>query len=475
MRKKVASFIILVLSDLLVIFVSFWVAYLIRRQILPHIFTEFKGRQLFPFSVFLSQYYLTIIWIIVFAYERLYTKRYLFWQEAKVLLKSATISSTLIILMIFITRQQIKFSRTIVVSAWLLSLFLFPLFRYYIKVLLVKTNLWKRKILILGVHQTSFSILKNIRKNKTTGYEVLGFLDNDQEKIGKKFGGVKVIGNLSDIENITKKYQSKDLMITTPHLPRRKLKELLLKYQNISDSMWLIPRSGDFITEGVELEVIGDVLTLYIKKNLVRPWNTFIKNLFDKVITLILIVLFLPLFLVIAFSIKLDSEGPIIFIQKRLGKGKKIFNLFKFRSMFVNSDKRLAEYLNENERAREDWEKYKKLKKYDPRVTRMGKIIRRYSLDELPQLFNVLIGKMSLVGPRPYLYEELKEEELFTNIIAKVRPGITGLWQISGRSELSFQDRLSLDEYYIRNWSLWLDTVILIKSIKALFSSKGAY
>jgi Undecaprenyl-phosphate galactose phosphotransferase WbaP len=475
MRKKVASFIILVLSDLLVIVVSFWVAYLIRRQILPHIFTEFKGRQLFPFSVFLSQYYLTIIWIIVFAYERLYTKRYLFWQEAKVLLKSATISSTLIILMIFITRQQIKFSRTIVVSAWLISLFLFPLFRYYIKILLVKTNLWKRKILILGVHQTSFSILKNIRKNKTTGYEVLGFLDNDQEKIGKKFGGVKVIGNLSDIENITKKYQSKDLMITTPHLPRRKLKELLLKYQNISDSMWLIPRSGDFITEGVELEVIGDVLTLYIKKNLVRPWNTFIKNLFDKVITLILIVLFLPLFLVIAFSIKLDSEGPIIFIQKRLGKGKKIFNLFKFRSMFVNSDKRLAEYLNDNERAREEWEKYKKLKKYDPRVTRMGKIIRRYSLDELPQLFNVLIGKMSLVGPRPYLYEELKEEELFTNIIAKVRPGITGLWQISGRSELSFQDRLSLDEYYIRNWSLWLDTVILIKSIKALFSSKGAY
>lgn len=475
MRKKVASFIILVLSDLLVIFVSFWVAYLIRRQILPHIFTEFKGRQLFPFSVFLSQYYLTIIWISVFAYERLYTKRYLFWQEAKVLLKSATISSTLIILMIFITRQQIKFSRTIVVSAWLISLFLFPLFRYYIKVLLVKTNLWKRKILILGVHQTSFSILKNIRKNKTTGYEVLGFLDNDQEKIGKKFGGVKVIGTLSDIENITKKYQSKDLMITTPHLPRRKLKELLLKYQNISDSMWLIPRSGDFITEGVELEVIGDVLTLYIKKNLVRPWNTFIKNLFDKVITLILIVLFLPLFLAIAFSIKLDSKGPIIFIQKRLGKGKKIFNLFKFRSMFVNSDKRLAEYLNDNERAREEWEKYKKLKRYDPRVTRMGKIIRRYSLDELPQLFNVLIGKMSLVGPRPYLYEELKEEELFTNIIAKVRPGITGLWQISGRSELSFQDRLSLDEYYIRNWSLWLDTVILIKSIKALFSSKGAY
>jgi len=475
MGKKLLSLFCLVSADVAAIFFSFWLAYLIRNDLLPHLFPRFNTVILLPFSTFTSHFYLAAVWIFMFAYEKLYTKRYPFWEEVKILLKSASLSFTFIMVMIFITRKQIRFSRTIVILAWILSLLLFPLFRYLTKTFLVRFNLWKKKLIILGVHQTSLAIIKSIRQNTTMGYEVVGFLDNDPQKQNKKFFGVKVLGAIKDLESITKKYQFKDIMIATPHLPRNQLKELLAKSEKLSDSMWLIPRSGDFITEGVEIEVIGQVLTLYIKKNLEKIWNILIKTFFDKVLTLILIILFLPILAIVAIAIKLDSPGPVIFTQKRIGQHRKLFNLFKFRSMYMNSEAKLAEYLQTDREAQRQWSEFKKLKNHDPRVTRVGKIIRKYSLDELPQLINVLMGKMSLVGPRPYLAEELKGKDEFIDMIIRVKPGITGLWQISGRSELPFEERNALDEYYIRNWSLWLDITILLKSLKVLLSRKGAY
>jgi undecaprenyl-phosphate galactose phosphotransferase len=143
--------------------------------------------------------------------------------------------------------------------------------------------------------------------------------------------------------------------------------------------------------------------------------------------------------------------------------------------MYVNSDNKLNDYIKSNPHIREEWRRYRKIRGFDPRVTRVGKIIRNCSIDELPQLFNVLQGNMSLVGPRPYLPEELKENERFKSTLAKVKPGLTGLWQISGRNELSFADRITIDEYYIRNWSLWLDFTILLKTLKVFFSKNGAY
>jgi undecaprenyl-phosphate galactose phosphotransferase len=141
----------------------------------------------------------------------------------------------------------------------------------------------------------------------------------------------------------------------------------------------------------------------------------------------------------------------------------------------MDSEKRLEKYLQDNPAAQEEWERFKKVRNSDPRVTRAGRILRKYSLDELPQLFNVLQGKMSLVGPRPYIPEELKGEDSFMMLLGRVRPGLTGLWQTSGRSELPFEERISLDKYYVHNWSLWFDIVILLKSIRILVMRKGAY
>jgi undecaprenyl-phosphate galactose phosphotransferase len=143
--------------------------------------------------------------------------------------------------------------------------------------------------------------------------------------------------------------------------------------------------------------------------------------------------------------------------------------------MYIDADHRLEAHLKKDPISIEEWQRYKKLKNNDPRVTRVGKIIRRYSLDELPQLFNVLQGKMSLAGPRPYITEEIEKLDAFMTIIGRVKPGITGLWQTSGRSELSFEERIALDKFYVHNWSLWLDIVILLKSMRVPFSKKGAY
>jgi undecaprenyl-phosphate galactose phosphotransferase len=473
--KKIFTLTILIITDVLIVIMSFILAFLIRSEILPQLFQRFKEIELAPFSNFIQYFYMAGVWTIIFAYEKLYTKRFAFWEEVKVLLKSATIASAAIMIIIFIARRHIEYSRTIVVMAWILSLFLFPIFRFLIKMLLVKANLWKKKLLILGIQQTSLQVLKNIKTNKTMGYEVIGFLDDDPDKIGKTYMGVEVLGPISQFEEIANTYKFKDIMIATPHLPRQKLEQLLAKCARLSDSMWLIPRSGDFITEGVDIEIIGDVLSLYIKKNLAKPWNVLLKNIYEMIIAILSTIVFIPVFIIIAIAISLDSKGPIFYIQDRIGKGNSIFKLFKFRSMYVDNDKRLAEYLEDNPQARNEWEEFKKLKNRDPRVTRVGKFLRRYSLDELPQLFNVLQGKMSLVGPRPYLSEELEGKDTFKNVIALVKPGITGLWQISGRSELPFAKRISLDEYYIRNWSVWLDVTILLKSFRVWFSKKGAY
>ncbi|MCM8819716.1 MAG: sugar transferase, partial [Candidatus Omnitrophica bacterium] len=168
------------------------------------------------------------------------------------------------------------------------------------------------------------------------------------------------------------------------------------------------------------------------------------------------------------------SEGPIIYSQKRIGKNGKEFNCYKFRTMYKDADKKLKELLEKDEKIKEEYEKYWKIKD-DPRITPIGKFLRKTSLDELPQLFNVLKGEMSLVGPRPYLPQEWKFIEKESSIIHALPPGITGLWQISGRNEKDYNYRITMDSWYVKNWNIWLDIVILFKTLSVVIHRKGAY
>lgn len=475
MLKKFISFSTLIICDLVSLFICFSLAFTLRSYILPLIFNTYIPTPVWPIENFRTHYYMAFLWVFIFAYENLYTKRFPRWEETFILIKGTTISFALVMILIFITKKELQFSRAVIVLAWGLSLFIFPLSRYLTKLILIKLKLWKKKLLIIGANPLGFNVVKSIRQNKSMGYEIIGFLDDDPQAIGKTYDGIQVIAPISRLEEVSLERNSKDIFIALPHLSKDDLSGLLQKCEKTGESMRIVPRIGDLITTGVEAESLGQVLTLNVKNNLAKPWNILIKNLYDLASTFVLTTLLLPLFAVISIAIKLDSKGPVFFVQKRTGKNKKVFRIIKFRSMYVNSDAELNDFLNHNSHVQQEWAKYRKIKGHDPRVTRVGKVIRKFSLDELPQVFNVLRGEMSLVGPRPYLPEELEEKEHFGEMVARVKPGLTGLWQISGRNALPFSERMTMDEYYIRNWSLWLDMVIFLKTIRVFFSGKGAF
>jgi len=213
-------------------------------------------------------------------------------------------------------------------------------------------------------------------------------------------------------------------------------------------------------------------LTLQTHYHLLDRRSTFMKRAFDLVLGSILTILLAPLLLLIALLIKIDSSGPVIYAQNRLGLNGKLFRYLKFRTMIIDADQQLDEILESDPLARQEYKQHHKLRR-DPRVTRVGRFLRKFSLDELPQLWHVLNGEMSLVGPRAYLSSEYAEMGSYTDLIFQIRPGITGWWQVMGRHSTTFKHRLQLDEYYLSNWSLWLDIYILFKTGWVFLSGHG--
>mgnify|MGYP003543856975 FL=1 len=216
------------------------------------------------------------------------------------------------------------------------------------------------------------------------------------------------------------------------------------------------------------------ISAIHIENRLMNIQSIIIKNIFEKLIVILALPFALILHIIISILIKIDSFGDILYKQKRLGEKGKIFSCYKYRSMYINGDEILEEYLKNNPEEIEYYSIYHKYK-HDPRITRVGKFLRATSLDEFPQFFNILRNDMNLIGPRPYMIGEkskiAKENE---DIILEVKPGITGLWQVSGRNNLSFEKRVELDKWYIQNWSLWMDFIIFIKTIKVVLFKIGA-
>jgi Undecaprenyl-phosphate galactose phosphotransferase WbaP len=227
-----------------------------------------------------------------------------------------------------------------------------------------------------------------------------------------------------------------------------------------------VPNIFGVATVGVEPEDLDS--------NVANPWQA-VKRVLDVSVATISAVIFAPVFFCAAFAIRLDSPGPVFFLQDRIGRGRRLFRCVKFRTMHLDAEERLWAHLERSSESRLEWERFAKLKSFDPRVTRVGRILRRLSLDELPQLLNVFARQMSLVGPRPYLPSETERMGDSAETILKARPGISGLWQVSGRNKLTFEQRLRLDKHYVRNWSLWMDVVVLVKTPGAVIRGDGAY
>lgn len=262
-------------------------------------------------------------------------------------------------------------------------------------------------------------------------------------------------------------------VLSAPDLSRTRRAKLLMRYSKFFDHVFV---AADASTAPALWKTgqSGNGLRGYgVRNPLLKRGTQILKRTVDLLGASLALLLLAPVFAGIALLIKMDSDGPVFYRQERMGSEGQIFTLLKFRSMYCDADERLAQVLNADPERRREYERYHKLDD-DPRVTPVGDVLRRYSLDELPQLLNVLRGDMSLVGPRAYMPSELSDMEGLEKVILQTPPGVTGLWQVSGRNELSFDERVDLDVHYVQNWSLWLDLYLLVRTIPTVLTGEGA-
>ena len=429
---------------------------------------------------FLRIWWLPAIFLSFIAYERLYIKKLPFWDETKELLKATTASMVAIIVIITLGKMASNISRMTIIFLWCSGLFIFPIFRLFGKKLLDAVGLWKDNVIIIGAGAAGIETAKGINSDIHLGYRVVGFLDDDPS-IGKEVRidgtAYRIFGKVRHFRKFLKVLRISTVIIAIPSLSVDKLAELTNNIQKHTKNILLIPDVKGVALTNTELYhlFMQQLFLLKINNNLKSPFNRLSKRMFDMVLSILMLPLLLVVIGILGLLVKLDTPGPVFYRHTRIGRNGKSFGVFKFRSMYMDSKERLRKILGTDPRSKQEWETYYKLKN-DPRITRMGKFLRRTSLDELPQIFNVLQGDMSLVGPRPVLKEEItKYYREFADYYHMVRPGITGLWQVSGRNDVNYYIRVRLDAWYVLNWSVWLDIVILFKTLNVVLKKEGAY
>ena len=465
----------LIFIDLVSFYLSLFIAWTVRTEILPSFMANLPGFP-FSFSYYLSLWWIPLIFMFFALYEGLYEKNLPFWDEARIILKTVSLASLAIMTIVTLGKMQDRVSRIVLVSLWTSSLFVFPLLRLWGKKCLYGIGVWRERVLILGAGNAGRLTMEGMEREKHMGYEVVGFLDDDEQKRGEVFKGKKVFGGIKHFPKFIKELDISTVIIAMPSLSPERLSTLTANVQNLSANTMVIPDLKGIALLNTELLHLfyEELFLMNIRNNLKSAPNRLIKRIFDMLVSIAMMPLLLPLIGVIGAVIRWETPGPAIYAHDRIGRNGKIFRCYKFRTMLKDAEERLREMLEKDEEIRSEWEKTWKLKE-DPRITRIGRFLRKTSLDELPQVFNVMRGEMSLVGPRPYLLRELETLESQLQVICSIKPGITGLWQVSGRSNTGYEYRLKLDAWYVMNWSLWFDIAILFKTIRVVTKREGAY
>ncbi|HCP4936545.1 TPA: undecaprenyl-phosphate galactose phosphotransferase WbaP [Escherichia coli] len=404
---------------------------------------------------------------------RHYFYRKTFWFELKEILRTLVIFSIIEIAVLAFTNWD--FSRYLWIITWFLVLLLVPIMRMGSKYFLNKLNLWHRDTWIIGSGANAIEAYKAITSEKNLGLNIVGFIESE--------GGIEAGGNINGIQVLPNKIewlQTKDIKTqfivavesNQSDIRNTWLRNFMIKgYRYVS----VIPTLRGMPLDSTDMSFIfsHEVMIFRVQQNLAKWSSRMLKRIFDVVGSLCIIVILSPALFYISYKVKRDG-GPAIYGHERIGKDGKAFKCLKFRSMVINSKEVLEELLATNLEAKKEWDATFKLKN-DPRITQIGAFLRRTSLDELPQLFNVLKGEMSLVGPRPIITAELERynEEVDYYLLSK--PGMTGLWQVSGRSDVDYETRVYLDAWYVKNWSMWNDIAILFKTIGVVLKKDGAY
>ena len=421
-------------------------------------------------------------------------------EELKLLSRATTIGFAIIAVSFFLFKNADVFSRAFFIGAWFFALLLVPLFRYLTRRRCHHFAWWKTPVILFGGKRDISELCRRIETVKSLGFTPVACIFSEPEhpaSTSKAFPARHVpltaaeeallpacerhTLNLEDalatealFQELSERHSGAVVTILLGSVPRHSQEALLNAAGDRFYRLILVPPMDWLYCMPDKAANLCGFFALTVRRNLCDSRRLRLKRIFDLLACGLFTLATLPLFLALVLLIRLDTPGPAIFRQTRVGRGGKLFQVFKFRTMQADAATTLKAYLAAHPEEAEEWAKDQKLR-HDPRVTRVGRFLRRTSLDELPQLFNVLRGEMSFVGPRPIVEDEIKRYGDVFAMYAQVLPGITGLWQISGRNDVSYEERVALDRYYITNWSVWLDWYILARTVPVVLGMRGAY
>lgn len=417
---------------------------------------------------------LLIVFIAVYALAGLYSSVSVSPPEE---MQRATFSSVLVWITLAVATVSVRgASRSLTGTAILalgLTIILHPLFRLLARRLFAGEPWWGYPAVIFGAGPAVRRTVKTMLDQPELGLKPIAVVDDEPENYGAVYG-IPVVGGFELALTVPSAYKCAYAVFPACEVDGPGVVSLLERYGMHFSRILMIPDLSHFSSLWVNPRNVGGMLGLEVCQRAFSRENFWLKRCLDLTLTLLAAAFILPLLLFIAAWIKLDSPGPALYSQQRVGRNGRSFQAWKFRSMIANADQALTRCLAEDPQMREEWERDHKLR-HDPRVTRAGRFLRRTSLDELPQLWNVLTGEMSLVGPRPIVEAEIPKYGNRFDLYTKVEGGLTGMWQISGRNDVSYEERVRLDAFYVRNWSVWLDFYILLRTVEAVIVRKGAY
>lgn len=396
-------------------------------------------------------------------------------EELRRIVLGAALVSLVLTAAAFLSKSDGVYSRGVFLCSGLLMALLAPLHRAAVRRVFAARSWWGTPVLILGAGQTARALLASLVAHPALGLKPVACLDDDPGKLGD-CAGIPVAGPLSDAPQLARSLRIRHAIVAMPSVDRARLLRILERCGSEFSHITLIPNLFGIASLWVSTQDLGGVLGLRIRQNLLVPLNRWLKRAIDVCLAAVLGLIALPVIVAAAVWIKLVSSGSPFYTQLREGEGGSTIRIRKLRTMYPDAGPMLHRHLDSDPRALLEWNTYFKLKQ-DPRILPgIGRILRRTSLDELPQIWNVLAGEMSLVGPRPfpsYHLEQFGAE--FRRFRRKVTPGLTGLWQVASRSNGDLKVQEALDTYYIRNWSLWLDLHILALTVRAVLFARGAY
>lgn len=460
--------VILILSDYCSVLCAEQLSFTLRNLLIVN-----HGELRVPSLIF---YVITpLIYIVFLHISESYTRNKQFWRIIAGIFKACVYAIFNCVILLYIIHIAEFISRLYMGFLGIFAFLFIVLFRYIIKKLLDALQVLKEPVLLMGSGKNAALILDHIKNDIGLNYQFIGYLKGQKcnNEIAKQ---LPCLGTFAEAASVIQKTGVRKVLVVAPELAQSQMEDIIYKLQPLVSSIGFIPDMGTMplSTMDVESLVDGHVVLFQMRNNLINRGNRILKFAFDWCLTLIGTICISPFFVIIAIWIYFDSPGPVIFKHRRVGKDGKEFNCYKFRSMCVDADQKLKDLLEKNPKARKEWEKDFKLKE-DPRITKSGAFLRKTSLDELPQIFNVLKGEMSLVGPRPIIQAEVPRYGKYISDYYMVRPGITGLWQTSGRNDIDYNERVQMDTWYVRNWNIWFDIVLLWRTFKAVLAGKGAY